>query len=106
MATGFPDTLAECTGFEWDAGNADKNWDLHQVARTECEQPFFNRPVLITTDEKHSGGELRYAALGRTNAERLLAIVFTVREGLIRVISARGMSRRERRIYEGARQGG
>ena len=106
MGTGFPDGLAECVGFEWDAGNADKNWDLHQVTRTECEQPFFNRPVLITTAEKHSENELRYAALGRTNAERLLAIVLTVRNDLVRVISARDMSRRERRIYEDARQGG
>ena len=106
MKTGFPDDLAACVGFEWDAGNADKNWDLHQVTQTECEQPFFNRPAIITRAEKHSGDKLRYAALGRTNAERLLAIIFTVRKTLVRVISARDMSRRERRIYEDARQGG
>jgi uncharacterized DUF497 family protein len=106
MGTGFPDDLAECVGFEWNAGNADKNWDLHQVAQAECEQPFFNRPVLITTDDGHSGRERRYAALGRTHAGRLLTLVFTLREGRVRVISARDMSRRERRIYEDARQGG
>jgi uncharacterized DUF497 family protein len=106
MKTGFPDDLAVCVGFEWDAGNADKNWNLHQVTQIECEQPFFNRPVMVTRAERHSGEELRYAALGRTNAERLLAIIFTVRKDLVRVISARDMSRRERRIYEDARQGG
>jgi len=106
MKTGFPDDLAAYVGFEWDAGNADKNWDLHQVTQIECEQPFFNRPMMITRAEKHSRDEFRYAVLGRTNAERLLAIIFTVRNNLVRVISARDMSRRERRIYEDARQGG
>jgi hypothetical protein len=106
MKTGFPDDLAACVGFEWDAGNADKNWDLHHVTQVECEQAFFTRPVIISRAEKYSGNELRYAALGRTNAERLLAIIFTVRNNLVRVISARDMSRRERRIYEDARQGG
>jgi uncharacterized DUF497 family protein len=106
MKTGFPDDLAVCVGFEWDAGNADKNWNLHHVAQIECEQPFFTRPVIITRTVMRSGDELRYAALGRTNTERLLAIIFTVRKDLVRVISARDMSRRERRIYEDARQGG
>ena len=104
--TDFPDVLAQCTGFEWDAGNAEKNWELHRVGRTDSEQPFFNRPVLVATDERHSSEETRYAALGRTNAGRLLAIVFTIRGTLIRVISARDMSRRERRVYEDARPGG
>jgi hypothetical protein len=102
----WPDVLAQCTGFDWDAGNAEKNRELHRVSRTESEQPFFNRPGLVTLDERHSSEETRYAALGRTNGGRLLAIVFTIRGTLIRVVSARGMSRRERRVHEGARQGG
>ena len=97
---GFPDDLAQCTGFQWDAGNADKNWDLHQVSQGECEQVFFNRPLLVAPDIEHSQREPRYAALGQTNAACRLAVVFTIRETLIRVISARDMSRRERRIYE------
>jgi uncharacterized DUF497 family protein len=101
----FPGELAACTGFQWDAGNLGKNWDLHKVAHAECEQPFLNRPVLVAADEKHSTREQRYAALGQTNDGRMLAIVFTIRGHLVRVISARDMSRRERRIYEGARQG-
>jgi hypothetical protein len=99
---GFPDELSNCTGFHWDAGNADKNWDLHQVSQAECEQVFFNRPTLVAPDEKHSQGEPRYAALGQTNAGRRLAVVFTVRSSLLRVISARDMSRRVRRVYEKA----
>jgi uncharacterized DUF497 family protein len=98
----FPDELAACTGFEWDDGNADKNWTLHQVTRSEAEEAFFNRPILVAPDAKHSQKEPRYAALGRTNGDRRLTIVFTVRSTLVRVISARDMSRRERGIYEEA----
>lgn len=100
----FPDELALCTGFDWDAGNATKNWELHRVTRGECEQPFFNRPILVTVDEKHSPEESRYAALGQTSAGRRLSIVFAIRGTLVRVISARDMSRRERKVYERAQK--
>lgn len=99
---GFPDELARCTGFEWDVGNADKNWETHEVARGEAESIFFNRPLIVASDLAHSQRERRYAALGRTDEGRLLTVVFTVRATLVRVISARDMSRRERRIYEHA----
>ena len=98
----WPEELATCTGFEWDAGNIDKNWERHQVSAAECEQVFFQRPVLIASDPEHSQDEPRFAALGQTADERLLAIVFTIRGTLIRVLSARPMSRRERRLYERA----
>lgn len=99
---GFPEGLSQCTGFQWDAGNEHKNWELHRVSQAECEEPFFNRPLLVAADDTHSQDEARYAALGRTTAGRRLAIIFTTRGTLIRVISARDMSRRERRVYEQA----
>lgn len=98
----WPEELAACTGFEWDAGNIEKNWERHQVSAAECEQVFFQRPALIAPDLRHSQDEPRYAALGRTAGGRRLSIVFTIRDTRIRVISARAMSRRERRIYEPA----
>jgi uncharacterized protein len=97
---GFADDLTQCAGFQWDAGNTEKNWELHQVSQGECEQVFFNRPLLVAPDVEHSGREPRYAALGESNVGRRLALVFTIRGALVRVISARDMSRRERRIYE------
>jgi hypothetical protein len=98
----FSDELARCTGFEWDAGNADKNWELHAVSRGETENVFFNRPLVVAPDTGHSLREARYAALGKTEKGRRLTVIFMVRGSLIRVISARDMSRRERRIYEQA----
>jgi uncharacterized DUF497 family protein len=96
----FRDELAAWTGFQWDAGNTAKNWARHQVSQGECEEVFFQRPLLIAPDPVHSHREPRYAALGQTASGRRLTIVFTVRETLIRVISARDMSRAERRQYE------
>lgn len=89
-------------GFDWDAGNERKNADSHGVNQTEAEQVFFNQPLIVTADEKHSDGEQRIRALGITHAGRLLAIIFTMRAGgqLIRVISARDMHRKERKEYE------
>ncbi|RMG55666.1 MAG: BrnT family toxin [Acidobacteria bacterium] len=96
--------LVGCRGVQWDEGNAEKNRIKHGVSRLECEEPFFNEPFIVTKDEKHSQEENRYYALGQTHAGRLLFIVFTIREDMIRVISARDMSRKERRIYEKAKK--
>ena len=87
------------TGFEWDEGNSEKNWRRHRVTQLEAEPVFFNQPILVSHDLAHSGEEVRYFAFGRTNAGRTLMVVFTLRRPLLRVISARPMSRRERRQY-------
>ena len=91
--------LASLEGFEWDAGNTDKNWHHHQVRQAEAEQVLLNRPVVFTADPKHSRIEARFFTLGRSDSGRHLAIVFTTRGKLVRVISARPMSRAERRAY-------
>ena len=92
--------LQKCTGFEWDAHNADKIRQKHQVTPSECEEIFFNRPLVVDDDVRHSGQETRFYALGHTNAGRTLFAVFTIRHNLIRVISARDMNRKERKVYQ------
>lgn len=89
----------DLNGFEWDEGNKDKNWLKHQVSNGECEEVFFNIPLLVADDTKHSQTERRFFALGKTNKGRLLFISFVVRLDKIRVISARDMHRKERKIY-------
>lgn len=93
------DILEECIGFEWDTGNFTKNQDKHKVSQAECEQVFFNLPILIMDDEKHSKNESRFYVLGQTDFERKIFLVFTIRKQYIRVISARDMNRKERAIY-------
>ena len=91
--------LHQCCGFDWDEGNTDKSWLKHKVSPSECEQIFFNHPLVIQDDIIHSKSEQRFYALGQTDSKRFLFIVFTVRNNFIRVISARDMSRKERRVY-------
>ena len=92
--------LPSILGFEWDKGNARKN-DKHGVSMAEAEQLFFNAPLLLLEDARHSQQEPRFHALGHTDQRRLLHISFTLRAGgtLIRVISARDMHRKEKVIY-------
>ena len=92
--------LSQCIGFNWDEGNIEKNWLKHKVTPAECEQVFFNRPLVVKDDIAHSKAEPRFYALGQTDSRRLLFIAFTIRKNLIRVISARDMSRKEREVYE------
>lgn len=93
--------LSQILGFEWDEGNARKN-EKHGVIQSEAEEVFFNQPLLLLEDAKHSEQELRFHALGKTHEGRKLHITFTLRAGntLLRIISARDMHRKERTIYE------
>lgn len=93
--------VEKITGFGWDHGNAFKNLK-HAVEMLEAEQVFFNQPILMLEDPFHSQQEVRYHALGKTNSGRKLHVTFTIRSDgtLIRVISARDMSRKERQYYE------
>ena len=92
--------LFDCTGFDWDAANSLKNEEKHGVSPAECEEIFFNVPFVVADDVRHSAEEKRWFALGMTDAGRRLFVVFTVRRKSIRIISARDMSRRERKEYE------
>ncbi|MEJ2627668.1 MAG: BrnT family toxin [bacterium] len=94
------DKLRECTGFEWDNYNISKNWEKHRVSPVESEQTFFNNPLFVADDIKHSKSEIRYYALGKTDRNRKLFISFTIRNNKIRVISSRDMSKKERDNYE------
>ncbi|MBL4679439.1 MAG: BrnT family toxin [Pseudomonadales bacterium] len=91
-------------GFEWDDGNSRKSSEKHNVNQAEAEQAFFNDPLLLLLDEKHSNREARYHAYVKTDKDRKLHIAFTLRQSdtLIRVVSARDMHRKERMTYDKA----
>lgn len=93
---------AHVQGFDWDEGNSRKSVRKHGVGQGEAEQIFFNTPLLVAPDVKHSAVEPRLHALGRTDERRRLHVTFTLRDDgtLIRVISARDMSRKERFLYD------
>lgn len=92
-------TVPDFEGFDWTGGNAEKNWAVHQVSPLEAEQVFFNSPLLAGEDDTHSQHEKRFFALGQTDEGRELFIAFTIRGNKLRVVSARDMSRKERKAY-------
>lgn len=92
--------LPEPLLFDWDKGNIDKNYKKHSVVYQEAEEVFLNKSIIIFSDEKHSSIEERFLLWGETNKERKLAVIFTIRNNKVRIISARDMNNKERRRYE------
>ncbi len=92
--------LKEISGFEWDAGNKEKGLVKHEVNNEECEEAFFDQNKQIQKDALHSMEEERYVLVGQTKQKRLLYIVFMIRKDKIRVISARDINKKERKLYE------
>jgi len=88
-------------GSDWDDGNIRKSMDKPGVTPREAEQVFLDPRMLVLIDEEHSGTQKRFHAYGQSQEGRLLLVSFTLRhdETMIRVISARNMSRRERERY-------
>ena len=94
--------LNQAVGFDWDDGNSRKSADKHDVSQREAEEVFIDPRLLTFIDGKYSAEETRYHAYGSTAAGRQLQASFTMRQNatLVRVISVRTMSRRERSRYE------
>lgn len=84
--------------FIWDKGNLDKNWHKHKVKYKECEEVFFDQDKNEYPDPKHSTKEVRKIMVGKTKAGRYLFMVYTIRKNSVRVISARDINKRERKL--------
>jgi len=91
--------IEDIDGFEWDNGNIYKNENKHGIHWSKIEEVFFNEPLLVYEDLKHSKTECRCYVLGVTDDSTPLFVVFTIRNNKIRVISARKMNKKERKIY-------
>jgi uncharacterized DUF497 family protein len=84
--------------FEWDAANRE-HLARHGISATEFEQGMKNDPILeITTD---AGGEWRAKVAAITERGRLLEMVYTMRRGRIRAITAFPMKKRRTELYHG-----
>ena len=87
-------------GFDWDDANIYKNENKHNLNYKNIEEVFFNEPLLIIEDFSHSYIECRCVAFGKDNKNNKIIIVFISRNNLIRVISARKMTKKEKSFYE------
>jgi len=96
--------LPEPVRFVWDKGNIDKNQVKHGVEPKEAEEVFFDERKVQFKDVWHTTKkEARYILLGKTKVGRVLFVVYTLRDNLIRVISARDLNKkRELTLYEKA----
>ena len=86
--------------FEWDPHKAATNARKHGVTFDEAATAFHDPHGRIVEDPRHPNGERRYALLGYSDDQRLLAVMFTERGDRIRLISARKATRRERHDHE------
>lgn len=88
-------------GFDSDEGNVRRSLDKHGVDTRKAEQVFLDRKLLVLADEGHGGSEKRYHAYGQSADGRHVLVSFALRRNatMIRTISARAMSRRERQRY-------
>ncbi len=90
--------------FEWDERKAVANLSKHKISFEEAQSVFYDPLACIFDDEWHSTDEPREIIVGHSSANRLLLVCFTERDpGLIRIISARCTTKRERRDYEEVR---
>jgi len=90
--------------FEWDGWKATANARKHGVSFDEAATAFSDPLSVTIADPLHSVGEDRFVTLGLSLRARLVVVVHTDREGTIRIINARGATRRERKAYEEGRE--
>lgn len=89
--------------FEWDPHKAARNLAKHGVAFTEAATVFGDPLAVTSYDPDHSEDEDRFLTFGHSIGGRLLVVSHTDREDRVRVISARVLTRRERKAYEEGR---
>ena len=85
-------------GFQWDPDKSIANEAKHGISFLQAIQ-IFRRPILKRVDDRKDYGEQRFVALGLYD-EEVLCVVFTERDGDIRLISARKASKYEREKYQ------
>jgi uncharacterized DUF497 family protein len=91
-------------GFQWDAGKSAANETKHGLSFLQAAQ-IFRRPIVKTEDTRRDYGERRFIALGEFDNE-VLRVVFTERDGDIRIISAWKAGANDRETYFNARRAG
>ena len=86
--------------FEWDAGKTKSNLEKHGVTFDEASTVFNDELSLTVADPDHSISEERSLIFGESAGTKFLVVSFNERGDIIRIISARLMTPRERRAYE------
>jgi uncharacterized DUF497 family protein len=86
--------------FEWNRKKAASNFKKHKVSFDEAVTVFYDPLSATFNDPDHSLGEERFLTVGYSSRERLLVISYTENEAVVRVISARRATAKERKLHE------
>ena len=88
--------------FEWDEAKNENNYKKHKVWFEEAQKIFFDPHLRVFFDETHSDSEDRYLAIGSSEVNRILLVVYCDRKShsIVRIISARKATKKERVFYE------
>ena len=86
--------------FDWNPQKAATNLAKHNVSFDEASTIFDDILSYTFADKWHSIGEQREITIGYSSGNRLLIVVSTERESVIRIISAREANKHERKEYE------
>ncbi|WP_017293887.1 BrnT family toxin [Geminocystis herdmanii] len=93
----------EDDNFEWDDEKDNKNQDKHSISFDEAREIFLS-PIIEYVDNRQDYGEVRYIATGKNRENLFLTVVYTFRNGKIRIISTRFANKKEKKRYENSRQ--
>ena len=85
--------------FEWDESKSDACFKQRGFDFAFAARVFFDPDRLVALDDRRIYGEERYQVIGGIQS-RLYVVVFTPRQDVIRIISARKANQREVRHYE------
>lgn len=86
--------------FDWDKNKAESNFKKHGISFDDAVTVFADPYLLFTEDYQHSIGEEREWAIGETENGLIIVVIFTVRQEVFRIISARKATKKERKQYE------
>ncbi|MGB7291753.1 MAG: BrnT family toxin [Thermodesulfobacteriota bacterium] len=86
--------------FEWDLRKAAYNLRKHGISFKEAATVFGDPLSMTFEDPDHSIDEQRFVTIGESSRRRVLVVAHTDRGGVIRIISVRNATRRERKFYE------
>lgn len=86
--------------FDWDPHKAASNLRKHKISFAEAATVFSDEASVTVSDPDHSDKEDRFIIIGMSKQRRLLIVSFAERGDKVRIISARKLTRAERKTYE------
>jgi uncharacterized DUF497 family protein len=86
--------------FEWDTKKSITNERKHLISFSEAASVFGDPLAITFPDPDSSKKETRFLVFGISKFNKLLVVSYTERKDTVRIISAREVTRYERRIYE------